>query len=39
VEVYRDILDSSGNVIKTEKISVDTYLPQKKKIIRGTGIN
>lgn len=37
VEVYRDILDASGKVINTEKISVDTYLPQKKKI--RTGVN
>lgn len=39
VEVYRDTLDSSGNVIKTEKISVDTYQPQKKKIKIGTNDN
>ncbi len=32
VEVYRETVDSSGNVIKTEQISVDKYLPQKKKI-------
>lgn len=32
VEVYKDILDLSGNVIKTEKISVDTYQPQRKKV-------
>lgn len=39
VEVYRDILDMSGNVIKTEIISVDIYQPQKKKVIKGTKIN
>lgn len=32
VEVYRDTLDSTGKVIKTEKISEDRYLPQKKKV-------
>ena len=32
VEVYRETVDPSGKVIKTEKISVDKYLPQKKKI-------
>lgn len=32
VEVYRDTIDESGKVIKTEKISVDRYLPQKKKV-------
>lgn len=31
VEVYRETVDPSGKVIKTEKISVDKYLPQKKK--------
>ncbi|AGC68329.1 VanW family protein [Thermoclostridium stercorarium subsp. stercorarium DSM 8532] len=35
VEVYRDFLDTSGTVVKTEKISVDTYLPQKKKVKKG----
>ena len=39
VEVYRDILDMTGNVIKTDKISVDTYQPQKKKIKVGAGGN
>lgn len=37
VEVYRDTIDMSGNIIKTELISIDTYLPQKKKIKVGTG--
>jgi len=32
VEVYRDTYDINGNLIKTEKISVDTYQPQKKVI-------
>ncbi|NLG88112.1 MAG: hypothetical protein GX494_02650, partial [Clostridiaceae bacterium] len=32
VEVYRDIYDVHGNLAKTEKISVDTYQPQKKVI-------
>lgn len=32
VEVYRDIIDASGKVIKTEKISVDRYQPQKRKV-------
>ncbi|MDD4295960.1 MAG: VanW family protein [Ruminiclostridium sp.] len=32
VEVYLDTKDMTGNVIKTEKISVDYYIPQKKKI-------
>lgn len=32
VEVYRETVDPSGKVIKTEKISVDRYLPQKRKI-------
>ncbi|NLO41221.1 MAG: hypothetical protein GX115_17360 [Ruminiclostridium sp.] len=32
VEVYRETVDSSGKVIQTEKISVDKYLPQKRKI-------
>ncbi|HZK28527.1 MAG TPA: VanW family protein, partial [Thermoclostridium sp.] len=35
VEVYRDTLDKSGKVIETEKISVDSYLPQKMKIKTG----
>lgn len=39
VEVYRDILDINGKVIKTDKISVDTYQPQKKKIRVGAGGN
>lgn len=34
VEVYRETVDPSGKVIKTEKISVDKYLPQKRKIRR-----
>lgn len=32
VEVYLDTIDKNGKVIKTEKISVDHYIPQKKKI-------
>jgi len=32
VEVYLDTKDMTGNVIKTEKISIDYYVPQKKKI-------
>jgi vancomycin resistance protein YoaR len=32
VEVYRDTYDMNGNLIKTEKISVDRYQPQKKMI-------
>lgn len=32
VEVYRDTVDPSGKVIHTEKISVDKYLPQKKRM-------
>lgn len=32
VEVYRDTYDMNGNLIKTEKISVDRYQPQKKVI-------
>jgi vancomycin resistance protein YoaR len=32
VEVYRETVDASGKVIQTEKISVDKYLPQKKKM-------
>lgn len=32
VEVYRDTIDPSGKVIKTEKISVDKYQPRKKKV-------
>lgn len=32
VEVYRDTLDPTGKVINTEKISVDRYLPQKKRM-------
>jgi vancomycin resistance protein YoaR len=35
VEVYRDRLDKFGNIIETEKISVDSYLPQKMKIRAG----
>jgi hypothetical protein len=30
--VYRDTYDMNGNLIKTEKISVDRYQPQKKVI-------
>lgn len=32
VEVYRETVDSSGKVIHTEKISVDRYNPQRKKM-------
>lgn len=32
VEVFLDTVDKNGRVIKTEKISVDYYIPQKKKI-------
>jgi hypothetical protein len=32
VEVYRDTYDTSGNLTKTEKLSVDRYQPQKKII-------
>jgi len=32
VEVYRDTYDMKGNLVKTEKISVDRYQPQKKVI-------
>jgi vancomycin resistance protein YoaR len=32
VEVYRDVIDRAGKVVKTELISVDRYQPQKKKI-------
>ena len=35
VEVYRDVMDMSGKLIKTDLISVDTYYPQKKKIRTG----
>lgn len=39
VEVYRDVMDMSGKLIKTDLISVDTYYPQKKKIRTGLGEN
>lgn len=32
VEVYRDTVDADGKVIKTEQISVDRYLPQKRRM-------
>lgn len=32
VEVFVDTMDINGKVIKTERISVDYYIPQKKKI-------
>ncbi len=32
VEVYLDTIDKSGKVINSEKISVDNYIPQKRKI-------
>lgn len=37
VEVYRDTFDMNGKLIKTEKISVDTYQPKKRKIRVGAG--
>lgn len=39
VEVFRDTLDLSGKVIKTEKISVDRYQPQKKKVKVGINVD